>query len=153
MIIKEVPYTDAPIELLLEADPSREKINQYICRSNCFVATDQGQTVGAYVLQPVSPDIYELMSIAVLPEFQQQGIGSKLLRHAVASASALGAHRLEVGTGTFGYQLAFYQKEGFRVYAVERDFFLDNYDGPIYENGIQLKDMLRLAVDFPDNIE
>ncbi|EXJ14911.1 acetyltransferase, GNAT family [Imhoffiella purpurea] len=55
--------------------------------------------------------------------------------------------RLEVGTGTFGYQLAFYQREGFRVDAIEKDFFLSNYDGPIYEDGIQLKDMLRLALD------
>ncbi len=60
----------------------------------------------------------------------------------------MGARRLEVGTGTFGYQLAWYQREGFRVFAVERDFFLVNYEEPIYENNIQLKDMLRLAVDY-----
>ncbi|MBN1779863.1 GNAT family N-acetyltransferase, partial [bacterium] len=60
----------------------------------------------------------------------------------------MGARRLEVGTGTFGYQLAWYQREGFRVFAIERDFFLVNYEEPIYENGIQLKDMLRLAVDY-----
>lgn len=148
-----MPYTEAPIELLLEADPSREKINQYICRSKCFVAINQGKPVGVYVLQPISPVIYELMSIAVSPEHQKKGIGSVLLKHAVTTACDMGAHRLEVGTGTFGYQLAFYQKEGFRVYAVERDFFLNNYDEPIYEYGIQLKDMLRLAVDFPDNID
>ncbi len=60
----------------------------------------------------------------------------------------MGARRLEVGTGTFGYQLTWYQRNGFRVFAVERDFFLANYEEPIYENGIQLKDMLRLAVDY-----
>ncbi len=149
MIIKEVPYTEAPIELLLEADPSRDKINQYLYRSKCFVAIYQGKPVGVYVLQNISPFIFELMSIAVMPEHQKKGIGSALLKHAVTTACGMGAHRLEVGTGTFGYQLAFYQKEGFRVYAVERDFFLENYDEPIYEDGIQLKDMLRLAVDFP----
>ena len=41
-----------------------------------------------------------------------------------------------------------YQPEGFRVFAVERDFFLVNYEEPIYENGIQLKEMLRPAVDY-----
>jgi protein-L-isoaspartate O-methyltransferase len=60
----------------------------------------------------------------------------------------MGARRLEVGTGSFGYQLAWYQRAGFRVFAVERDFFLDNYEEPIFEDGIQLKDMLRLAVDY-----
>ena len=108
----------------------------------------QGKPVGAYVVQGIAPGVYELMSIAVSPEHQRQGIGSALLKHAIATVHDMGARRLEVGTGTFGYQLAWYQREGFRVFAVERDFFLNNYTEPIYENGIQLKDMLRLAVDY-----
>ncbi len=148
MEIMEVPYTKAPIELLLEADPSVEKIKAYLPRSKCFVAMLQGEPVGAYVVQCIAPGVYELMSIAVLSEHQRKGIGSELLKHAVTTVRNMGAHRLEVGTGTFGYQLAYYQREGFRVFAIEKDFFLVNYKEPIYENGIQLKDMLRLAVNY-----
>ncbi|CDI94197.1 IAA acetyltransferase [Pseudomonas aeruginosa PA38182] len=54
--------------------------------------------------------------------------------------------RIELGTGTFGYQLAFYQRVGFRVDKVVKNYFLDNYDQPIYEMGIQHKDMLRLSL-------
>ena len=108
----------------------------------------QGKPVGAYVVQCIAPGVYEMMSIAVSPEHQRKGIGSKLLKHAVTTVRNMGALRLEVGTRTFGYQLAYYQREGFRVFAIERDFFLINYKEPIYENGIQLKDMLRLAVDY-----
>lgn len=146
--IQEVPHTKAPIELLLEADPSLEKIKAYLPHSKCFVAIHQGKPVGAYVVRLIAPAVYELMSIAVSPEHQRKGIGSELLRHAVDAVHDIGARRLEVGTGTFGYQLAWYQREGFRAYIVERDFFLVNYKEPIYENGIQLKDMLRLAVDY-----
>jgi hypothetical protein len=60
----------------------------------------------------------------------------------------MGACRLEAGTGTFGYQLAYYQREGFRVSAIDRNFFLDNYPEPIYENGIQHKDMPRLTLEY-----
>ncbi len=148
MEILKVPVTKAPIKLLLEADPSIEKIKAYLPRSTCFVAMHQGKPVGAYVVQLIAPAVYELMSIAVSPEYQRKGIGSKLLRHAVTTVHDMGARRLEVGTGTFGYQLAWYQREGFRAFAVERDFFLTNYKEPIYENDIQLKDMLRLAVDY-----
>ena len=148
MEIQEVPYTKAPIELLLEADPSIEKMRAYLPRSKCFVAILQGKPVGAYVVQRIAPAVYELMSIAVSPEHQRKGIGSELLKHAVTTIRDMGARRLEVGTGTFGYQLTYYQREGFRVFAVEKDFFLLNYEEPIYENGIQLKDMLRLAVDY-----
>ena len=146
--IRKVPYTQAPIKLLLEADPSVEKINAYLPGSKCFVAMLHGHPVGAYVVQCIAPAVYELMSIAVSPEYQRKGIGSKLLKHAVTIVRDMGARRLEVGTGTFGYQLAWYQRQGFRVFAIERDFFLVNYKEPIYENGIQLKDMLRLAVDY-----
>ena len=148
MEIQEVSYTKAPIEILLEADPSVEKIQAYLPRSRCFVAMLHGKPVGAYVVQPIAPAVYELMSIAVSPEYQRKGIGSELLRHAVTTVQDMDARRLEVGTGTFGYQLTWYQREGFRVFAVERDFFLVNYEEPIYENDIQLKDMLRLAVDY-----
>ncbi len=148
MDIQEVPYTEAPIALLLEADPSREKLNAYLPHSTCFVAKRHGKLVGAYVVQGIAPAIYELMSIAVSPDQERQGLGTILLKHAVAAVGDLGARRLEVGTGSFGYQLAWYQREGFRVVTVERDFFLEQYPEPIYEYGIQLKDMLRLAVEY-----
>jgi ribosomal protein S18 acetylase RimI-like enzyme len=146
--IQEVHYSNAPMELLLEADPSVEKIQTYLPSSRCFVAILQGKLVGAYAVQPIAPAVYELMSIAVSPGYQRKGIGSRLLEHLVTTVRDMGARRLEVGTGSFGYQLAWYQRAGFRVFAVERDFFLDNYEEPIFEDGIQLKDMLRLAVDY-----
>lgn len=148
MEIQEISYTKAPIELLLEADPSVEKIMAYLPGSKCFVAMLKGKPVGAAVVQCIAPAVYELMSIAVAPEYQRKGFGSKLLKHVVTAIQDMGARRLEVGTGTFGYQLAWYQREGFRVFAIDRDFFLVNYKEPIYENGIQLKDMLRLAKDY-----
>ena len=61
-------------------------------------------------------------------------------------AMELGAERIVLGTGTFGHQLKFYQRNGFRVDSVEKNFFLDNYSDPIYEDGIQHKDMLRLSL-------
>ncbi|WP_198422013.1 hypothetical protein [Stenotrophomonas acidaminiphila] len=42
----------------------------------------------------------------------------------------------------------FYQRHGFRVFQVDRDFFLRNYDEAIVEDGIQHRDMLRLALDY-----
>lgn len=148
MDIQEVPYTEAPVALLLEADPSPEKLKTYLPHSTCFVAQQQGTLVGAYAVKCIAPEIYELMSIAVSPGQQRKGLGTILLKHAITTVGALGARRLEVGTGSFGCQLAWYQREGFRVVAIERDFFLENYPDPIYEQGIQLKDMLRLAVEY-----
>ena len=146
--VQEVSADEAPIELLLEADPSLDRINEYLYKSKCFILSIRGELAAVYVLLSTFPGGYELMNIAVSPQYQRRGIGARLLNHAIATSRELGAHRLEVGTGTFGHQLAFYQKAGFRVFSVERDFFLKNYENPIYENGLQHKDMLRLAIDF-----
>lgn len=75
-----------------------------------------------------------------------QGIGALLLHYAINQARQLGAKRLELGTGSFGHQLAFYQRAGFRVVAVEPDYFLTHYTEPLLENGLQHRDRLRLAL-------
>ena len=146
--IEEVEASDVPMDLLLLADPSRTKVEGYLSKSKRFIAKLNGQAVGVCIIQQISEDVYELMNISVAPEYQKNGIGKKLLQYVIISTRQTKAKRLEVGTGTFGYQLAFYQREGFRVDSIDKDFFLVNYERPIHENGIQLKDMLRLVLKF-----
>jgi len=148
LLIQEVPATDAPLEVLLLADPSEDKIRSYLPRSRCFLASSDGVVVGACVVQPLDAGAYELMSIAVQPAHQRAGFGTALLKWVIDFFRESGASRMEVGTGTFGYQLAFYQRHGFRVTAIDRDFFVKNYPEPILEDGIQLQDMLRLTLRF-----
>lgn len=149
MQIDEIAPAEAPMDLLLEADPSEQKVKGYLDRCRCFAATVDRSVVGVCLLARISEDEYELMNISVAPSLQQQGIGTALLRHVIAAARAMGAKALAVGTGTFGYQLAFYQRQGFRASGINRGFFLDNYPAPLFEDGIQHKDMLRLTLEFP----
>ena len=150
LLIKEVLPSDAPMKLLLLADPSEEKIKAYLPDSRCFVAckNGEGEAIGACVVKPTGRYTYELMNIAVVPERQQSGVGTQLLKWVINFFAMAGAGKLEVGTGTFGYQLAFYQRQGFRVTGIDRDFFVKNYSKPVFENGIQLMDMLRLTLNF-----
>ncbi len=149
--IIEVSASEVPMDLLLLADPSKAKIVGYLRQSRCFIATLKGQSVGVCIVKQISTDTHEVMNIAIAPEHQKNGIGKKLLQHVIISTREAKVSRLEVGTGTFGYQLAFYQREGFRVDVIDKDFFLVNYEEPIFENGIQLKDMLRLTLKFEDD--
>lgn len=148
LLIQQVPAIDVPMALLLLADPSEEKIRSYLSKSNCFVVASDAQVVGACVVQPRGAEAYELMSIAVRPDRQKSGYGTALLKWVIDFFGKSGARRLDVGTGTFGYQLAFYQRHGFRVAAIDRDFFVTNYPEPIFEDGIQLFDMLRLTLNY-----
>lgn len=146
LLIREAPSADIPMELLLLADPSEEKVRSYLPRSRSFVALSGELVVGACVVQPMAGGSQELMNIAVWPSHQGTGCGTALLRWAIDFYRRSGAARLEVGTGSFGYQLAFYQRHGFRVTSIDRDFFVRNYREPIFEEGIQLLDMLRLTL-------
>lgn len=152
LLIQEVPPADAPMDILLLADPSADKVLSYLLRSTCFLASNNGTVVGACVVQPRGGNVYELMSIAVHPDHQMSGYGTALLKWVIDFFRRGGASELEVGTGTFGYQLAFYQRQGFRVKSIDRDFFIKNYDVPIFEEGIQLFDMLRLSIKYSDKV-
>ena len=152
LLIQEVSGKEAPIELLLLADPSEDKIRAYLPSSKCFVASLGAVMVGVCVVQATGADTYELMSIAVRPEHQKSGYGTALLTWVIEYFRNSGARQLHVGTGTFGYQLAFYQRHGFRVTRIDHDFFVDNYPEPIFEDGIQLFDMLRLTLTYAGNV-
>lgn len=148
LVIQQIAPEEAPLVLLLDADPSEEKVRSYLPTSLCYAGVCDDHIVGVYVLQQKEHTCWELMNIAVDSAWQQRGIGTALLHHAIATARSRRAERLEVGTGTFGYQQAFYQRAGFRVVGVERGFFLRYYEGPLIEAGMQHKDMLRLVLEF-----
>ncbi|MCP9837977.1 GNAT family N-acetyltransferase [Cyanobium sp. N.Huapi 1H5] len=152
LLIQEVPVAQAPKELLLLADPSEAKIRSYLSRSRCFLASCGALVVGTCVVQPRGTDVYELMCIAVHPAHQKSGYGTALLKWVIDFFRDSGVRQLEVGTGTFGYQLAFYQRHGFRVTSIDPDFFVRNYSQPVFEDGIQLLDMLRLTLRYSDHV-
>lgn len=137
-----------PTELLLLADPSPKLVEDYIARGQCFVAEAGDRVVGVYVLLPTRPETAELVNIAVDEEFQGQGIGKQLVNHAIQEARRLGFKTLEIGTGNSSIgQLALYQKCGFRITGIDKDFFIRHYSEEIYENGMQVVDMIRLSQD------
>lgn len=143
---RQIDTCSVPMSLLLEADPSELSISKYFSRSLCFAAYEQGEMMGACVVKLLASSKSEICNIAVFPKAQNMGIGSGLLKHVVDNLAELGVIEIGLGTGTFGYQLAFYQRLGFRVDGVIKNYFIDNYDEPIYENGLRHVDMLRLTL-------
>ncbi len=144
----EVKASEVPILLLLEADPSERSVNSYLSSSWCFVAKLKSEIIGACVVKEIGAGTAEIFNVSVSPKYQQQGIGSALLKFVLSEVTNKNISRVELGTGAFGYQLTYYQRIGFRVDSVIKDHFLENYPEPIYEAGIQHKDMLRLYIKF-----
>ncbi|OPJ59396.1 GNAT family N-acetyltransferase [Clostridium oryzae] len=140
---EEIPY-----DLLLLADPSIEIINSYIHRGICYAAYADNEIVGIYVMIRTRPLTLELVNIAVKEEYQRNGIGKRLILSAIEMAKKDDSKVLEIGTGNSSiYQLMLYQKCGFRIVGVDKDFFKRHYKDKIIENGIECIDMIRLKMD------
>jgi ribosomal protein S18 acetylase RimI-like enzyme len=137
-----------PMDLLLLADPSHTIIEEYVKRGECFIAESSEKIVGVYVLLPTRTETVEIVNIAVPEELHDRGIGKQLVMHAIQTAKSKGYKTIEIGTGNSSVgQLALYQKCGFRIIGIDLDFFIKRYSEEIVENGIQCRDMVRLAQD------
>lgn len=134
------PNESPPFELLELADPSRKHIQAYLETGHCFVAKVEEEIIGVLVLDQVDRTTLEIKNIAVEPFAQRQGIGKALLNYAEQVGRRMGYPKLMIGTGNSSLQqLALYQRVGFEMEAIEKNFFLEHYDQPIVENGIFCK--------------
>ena len=141
-------HKNPPMDLLLLADPSRKLVEEYLERGDCYIAEVDNQVVGVYVLLPTRPETVELVNIAVAEIHQGEGIGRLLVMDAIKTAKGKKYKTIEIGTGNSSAgQLALYQKCGFRITGIDTDFFIRHYREEIFENGIQCRDMIRLAQD------
>lgn len=87
--------------------------------------------------------ILEIKNIATDPDSQRRGYGKALIDF--ISSKYQGKYSvLQAGTGDSPLTVPFYEKCGFSRSHVVENFFTENYDHPIYEAGIQLKDMVYL---------
>lgn len=136
---------DLPLGLLLEADPSERLVRAYCRGGHCFVAEQQGAVIGVFVLVTLDKETAEIKNIALAEPQRGKGLGKRMVLLALEEAKKLGFRSVEIGTGNSSLaQLALYQKCGFRMKSIDRDFFTRHYDEPIFENGLQCRDMVRL---------
>ncbi len=137
-----------PYDLLLLADETTEAINRYIFKSEIYILELENKAIALYAFYVLNKEDVEIKNIAVAKEYQRQGMGRLLLKDAVDRARSRGFRRVIIGTGDVSTMpMHFYQKEGFEVFSVKKNFFTDNYPDPIYEKGVRLIDMVMLKKD------
>ena len=138
-------YKEDAFELFLLADPSYNQINSYIMESVIYGAYLDDILIATYALLPIDELTIEIKNIAVAENVQRKGVGTLLLDHAKETAISMGFKQITIGTANSSiYQLLFYQKCGFEIFELRKNFFTDNYHQPIFENGIQAKHMIML---------
>lgn len=129
------------LELLLLADEQENMIDKYLERGEMFVLDDDGIKAECVVTKEAD-GIYELKNIAVSPEFQRKGYGKRLVEYVFSLYAD--CRQMLVGTGDVPSSLGFYHSCGFCEAHRIKNFFTDNYDHPIFEDGKQLVDMVYL---------
>jgi GNAT superfamily N-acetyltransferase len=89
----------------------------------------------------------EILELGVAPAQQGRGLGRQIIAWLAAEARRRGKHQLIVGTGNSSLgTIAFYQKCGMRMDHVRPDYFR-YYRSPVYEHGIQKRDLLVFRLD------
>lgn len=130
------------MELLLIADEQVSMIEKYLYRGDMFALCDDDVKAICVVTQEEA-GVYEIKNIVTVPEYQRKGYGQQLISF-IADFYKESGTELYVGTGHCPTILRFYEKCGFKKSHIVKNFFIDNYDHPMYEDGQQLVDMIYL---------
>ncbi len=128
------------LPLLLLGDEQESMIDRYLEEGALYIWKEGEETAGVCVVTDQGNGVLELKNIAVDPRFQRRGIGRAMIE--ALAKRYRGSYRvLLAGTGEAPSTLGFYQHCGFTYSHRVKDFFLQ-YDHPIVEEGVQLKDMV-----------
>lgn len=140
-IIKATSNKKEYMDLLLLADEQENMVNKYLEKGDMFLLIDEGVKAQCIVTNEGS-GVYELKNIATIPRFQNKGYGKMLINYILNYYKD--CNIMYVGTGDSTLTIPFYKKCGFKESHRVKNFFVDNYDHPIFENGKQLIDMVYL---------
>lgn len=131
------------LDLLLLADEQESMIDRYLERGEMFALYDGGELKSICVVTKEEDTVYEIKNLATYPRHQGQGYGSRLVGY-ISDHYRDKCKKIIVGTGDSPLIIQFYEHCGFTYSHRLKNFFTDNYDHPMYENGVQLIDMIYL---------
>jgi ribosomal protein S18 acetylase RimI-like enzyme len=139
------------------AEDSPSQLASYLGSGRVVVALSNADVIGH--LQLVATDKvgeFEIKNMAVLETHQGRGVGCRLVRTAIEMAAADGGATVVVATAAADIDnLRFYQRQGFRMRAIERDAFTpaSGYPPDLLIDGIALRDRVWLDYQLDSNNE
>lgn len=142
---------DTLFPLLLLAEPSDEALHWSLnnLSDTVYRAEDAGQVVGAATMRWGSEPC-EIVELAVAEHRQGQGLGRQIIESLIAEGRRRGKRSMLVGTANSSIgNIVFYQRCGFRMDHVRRDYFWYHRERGM-ENGIWIRDMIVFSYDIED---
>jgi GNAT superfamily N-acetyltransferase len=148
--IREVSKNEvaALLPLLLLAEPSESALRWSLnnLSDTAYGMEESGMLVGAATLRWHKAPC-EIIELAIVQERQGQGLGRQFIEWLIAEGRRRGKAEILVGTANSSIDnIIFYQKCGFRMHKVRRDYFWYHRE-PLIEDGLQVRDMIVFRYD------
>ncbi len=136
------------LDLLLLADEEERMIDRYLARGDMFALFDPDARAVCVVTKEGEGE-YEIRNLAVAQAHQRRGYGSAMIAFLFDHYRGR-CLRMTAGTGDSPMTIPFYQSCGFHEAYRVKNYMLDHYDRPIYENGRQLFDQVVFRKEFTE---
>lgn len=133
--------------LLLIGDEDEQMIRKYLENGICYGLFEKEEIIAILVVSQ-QKEWLEIENLSVLTAYQKQGLGSQLLQ---AACQMYTENEIVLGTDDVSGNVDFYEKNGFEVFKREKNFFLEHYPRPLFENGVQLVDKIYLRRTVKDH--
>ena len=137
------------LNLLLLADPEEAMIDRYLEDGELFVLFQDKTAVSVCVVAEISSMVCELKNLATAEHCQGQGYATRLMRYVIELYGERFDEMLVGTSNAVDTTIRYYQGLGFEYSHTVPNFFTQHYSNPIFENGVQCKDMVYLRTVLP----
>ena len=151
MQVKKIENKEDYIDLLLEADPSKDMIHKYLNDSDVYALKKGDELISIAVILPISRKILELKNIVTTEKYRNKGYAKTLLKSLCGNYKQKYDRML---VGTTENNIPFYVKQGFDKYEKTiKNFFIDNYNEEIKDGDLICTDLIYYSKDLKKKVK
>ena len=145
MQVKKIENKEDYIDLLLEADPSKDMIHKYLNDSDVYALKKEDELISIAVILHIDRKTLELKNIVTKENYRNKGYGKTLLKSLCGNYKQKYDRML---VGTTENNIPFYVKQGFDKYEKTiKNFFIDNYKEEIKDGELTCTDLIYYSKD------
>lgn len=145
MQVKKIENKEDYIDLLLEADPSKDMIHKYLNNSDVYALKKEDELISIAVILHIDRKTLELKNIVTKENYRNKGYAKTLLKSLCGNYKQKYDRML---VGTTENNIPFYVKQGFDKYEKTiKNFFIDNYKEEIKDGELTCTDLIYYSKD------
>lgn len=147
--VKKIENKEDYIDLLLEADPSKDMIHKYLNDSDVYALKKEDELISIAVILHIDRKTLELKNIVTTEKYRNKGYAKILLKSLCGNYKQKYDRML---VGTTENNIPFYVKQGFDKYEKTiKNFFIDNYKEEIKDGELTCTDLIYYSKDLKKN--